>query len=91
MGDKKAEECASCILGISYYERGDFKSAITLLQRSLKIAKEIRNKDGEGKACGNLGNVYYRLGDVEKAIDYHESDLKIAKELGDKAGKTCLG
>ena len=58
-----------------------------MLQRSLKIAKEIGDKDGEVKACGILGNVYYRLGDVEKAIDYHESDLKIAKELGDKAGE----
>ena len=52
----------------------------------LKIAKEVGDKHGEGKAYGNLGNAYRFLGDFKKAIEYHNLHLKIAKEVGDKHG-----
>ena len=53
----------------------------------MKIAKEIGDWAGEGKAYGNLGNAYLSLGDYQKAIDYHEKRLKIAKEIGDRIGE----
>jgi len=53
----------------------------------LKIAKEIGDRAGEGRAYGNLGNTYRSLGDYQKAIDYHEKHLKIAKQIGDQAGE----
>ena len=53
----------------------------------MKIAKEIGDKAGEGRAYGNLGNVYQSLGDYQRAIEYQEKHLKIAKEIGDRAGK----
>ena len=51
----------------------------------MKIAKEIGDRAGEGRAYGNLGNVYRLLGDYQKAIEYHERDLEIAKRIGDRA------
>ena len=53
----------------------------------MKIAKEIGDRDGEGKAYGNLGAAYQALGDYQKAIEYLEKNLKIAKEIGDRAGE----
>ena len=53
----------------------------------MKIAKEIGDRAGEGRAYGNLGNAYHSLGDYQKAIEYHEKHLKIAKEIGDRAGE----
>ena len=53
----------------------------------MKIAKEIGDRAGEGRAYGNLGNAYDSLGDYQKAIEYHEKHLKIAKEIGDRAGE----
>ena len=53
----------------------------------MKIAIEIGNRDGEGKAHGNLGNAYQLLGDYRKAIEYYEKHLKIAIELGDRGGE----
>ena len=47
----------------------------------MKIAKEIGDRAGEGRAYGNLGNAYQSLGDYQKAIEYHEKHLKIAKEM----------
>ena len=53
----------------------------------MKIAKEIGDRAGEGRAYGNLGNAYQLLGDYQKAIEHHEKRLKIAKEIGDRARK----
>ncbi|XP_078380266.1 uncharacterized protein LOC144663227 [Oculina patagonica] len=74
-------------LGIGYYSLRDIKRAIKCHERDLKIAREVGDTAGEGRAYGNLGNVYDSLGDFKKAIEYHERHLKIAKEVGDTAGK----
>ena len=57
------------------------------MKNDLKIAKEIGDRAGEGRAYGNLGNAYQSLGDYRKAIEHHEIGLKIAKEIGDRAGE----
>ena len=51
----------------------------------MKIALEIGDRCGEGRAYGNLGKSYQSLGDYQKAIDYHDTRLKIAIEIGDRA------
>ena len=61
--------------------------AIQYHEKHLKIAKEIGDRAGEGRAYGNLGLAYQSLGDYQKAIEYHEKRLKIAKESGDRAGE----
>ena len=53
----------------------------------MKIAIEIDDRTGEGRAYGNLGNAFGSLGDFRKAIDYHEKHLETAKEIGDRAGQ----
>ena len=53
----------------------------------MKIAIEIGDRGGEGRAYGNLGNAYDSLGAYRKAIEYHEKDLKIAIEICDWGGE----
>ena len=53
----------------------------------MKIAREIGDRGGEGRAYGGLGNAYQSLGDYRKAIEYHEKHLKIAREIGDRGGE----
>ena len=53
----------------------------------MKIAKEISDRVGEGRAYENLGNAYFSLGNFRKAIEYYEKDLKIAIGIGDRAGE----
>ena len=37
----------------------------------MKIAIEIGDRGGEGRACGNLRDAYQSLGDHQRAIEYH--------------------
>ena len=53
----------------------------------MKIAIEIGDRAGEGRAHGNLGHDYYSLGHFRKAIECHENDLQIAVEIDDRAGR----
>ena len=62
----------------------DFENAIHFLELSLKIAKQLGVKSGEGSSYGNLGIVHQKLGDFEKPIEYYELQLKIAKQVGDR-------
>ena len=55
---------------------GDFPKAIEYHEKLLKIAIEIGDRAGEGRAYGNLGIAYGSLGDIRKAIEYHEKRLE---------------
>lgn len=63
-----------------------FKKAIEHHKRDLKIAEEVSNKAGEGRAYANLGVGCSSLGDFKKAIERHENH-PIPEEMGDKAGE----
>ena len=56
-------------------------------EQSLKSAKDVGDRKGEGEAYRNLGNIFYSIAEFQKAIDYHEQYLMITKEVGDKAGE----
>ena len=53
----------------------------------MKIALEIGDRNGQGRAYGNVGNAYQSMGDYRKAIEYQEKRLKIATEIGDQEGE----
>ena len=57
------------------------KNPLSTMRNDLKIAIEIGDRGGEGRAYGNLGCAYWSLGDYRKSIQYHEKDLKIAIEI----------
>ena len=71
-------------LGNAYYSLGDFEKAIAYHNLHLKIAQEVGDKQGEGKAYGNVGGVYQTMGDFIKAKKSYNLVLKIAKEIEDK-------
>ena len=53
----------------------------------LSIAKELGDRDGEGRAYGNLGTAYQSLGDFKQAIVYHNQYLSICNETEDPIGQ----
>ncbi|PSB15848.1 hypothetical protein C7B65_23450, partial [Phormidesmis priestleyi ULC007] len=56
-------------------------------EQRLAIAREIKDRLGEGRSLGNLGIAYYSLGNYAKAIEYHEQRLAIAREIKDRLGE----
>ena len=47
---------------------GDYRKSIECHEKHLKIAKEIDDRGGEGRANGNLGNSYQSLRHSQKSI-----------------------
>jgi tetratricopeptide (TPR) repeat protein len=74
-------------LGTCYSSLGDYRRAIDHYEKSLAIAREIGDRQGEGTALGNLGTCYSSLGDYRRAIDHYEKSLAIAREIGDRQGE----
>ncbi|XP_044169809.1 tetratricopeptide repeat protein 28-like [Acropora millepora] len=74
-------------LGNVYILHDDFRKVIEQYEKHLKIAIEISDRAGEGRAYAKLGNAYYFVGDFRKAIEYYEKYLKIAKEIGNRPGE----
>ena len=79
--------CCDKIEGNASQGLRDFNKAIEYDEQHLEIAKEVGDKDGEGRAYGRLGFAYCNLGDFQKAIQYNERHLKIAKVVENKAGE----
>ena len=81
-GDKNREGYVYSLLGSTYLSLGE--KAIGFHPQgpqALGIAKEVKNKDLEGKA----------VGDFKQAAEFYQQALSIAKKVGDRVteGTTC--
>ncbi len=63
------------------------REQIEWLNTQLAAARQLRNRQAEGAALGNLGLAYAELGEMRQAIGYYEKALLIAQEIGDRRGE----
>ena len=68
-------------MGLAHNALGNYAKAIEYYEQHLVIAREIKDREGEGSALGNLGLAHNALGNYARAIDYQEQSLAIAREL----------
>nr|WP_199302856.1 CHAT domain-containing tetratricopeptide repeat protein [Coleofasciculus sp. FACHB-SPT9] len=73
--------------GKEQYLTSQFEAALQFWQQALSLYREIQDRQGEGKALGNIGLAYYNLGDYAKAIEYQQQSLAIAREIKDRQGE----
>ena len=71
-------------LGLAYLYQGQYPEAIELFQQSLAIAREIGDRNSEGKSLANLGLAYFQQGQYPEAIELFQQSLAIAREIGDR-------
>ncbi|MEH2151736.1 tetratricopeptide repeat protein, partial [Nostoc sp.] len=71
-------------LGNAYLLLGQYQQAIEFHQQCLNIAREIGDRNTQGKSLANLGNAYNSLGQYERAIEFFQQSLDIAREIGDR-------
>ncbi len=63
------------------------RERIRWLEAQLAAARQLKRRDGEGTALGNLGMAWSDLGGTRKAIEFFEQSLAIAREIGDRRGE----
>lgn len=74
-------------IGLSYFDIGRYDVALHYYELSLRLARDLWHRAGEGVALGNMGIVYKNIGRYEQALDYHKQDLVIARELKNREGE----
>lgn len=84
LSDPNMEAWSVGDLGTAYRNMGQVQKAISCYERALKLAREIKNRQGEGTWLGNLGNCHFNLGQIARAIDYYEQALAIARDSSDQ-------
>ncbi|GAX40949.1 TPR repeat-containing protein [Tolypothrix sp. NIES-4075] len=70
--------------GIQQFQISQFEAALKSWQQALIIYREIKDRQSEGKALGNLGIAYGSLGNHAKEIEYEQQWLAIAREIKDR-------
>jgi tetratricopeptide (TPR) repeat protein len=65
--------------------QGDYASARSLQEESMKIRRELGDRQGIAQSLNNLGNVAYRQGDYASACSLQEEALIINRQLGNRS------
>ncbi len=66
------------------------EKALEYHEQALAIAREIRDRRGEGAALCNIGSIYRNMGDDLRAIEFYEQHLTIAENIGDRRGEGAV-
>ena len=89
---RKAEADRLLKQGVEQFQTSQFQPALQSWQQAVIVYREIKDRQGEGKALANLGLAYSNLGDYTKAIEYAQQHLAIAREIKDRQSEgTALG
>ncbi|MFM7601748.1 MAG: tetratricopeptide repeat protein, partial [Pseudanabaena sp.] len=68
--DRQAEADRLFNQGRQQFQISQFEAAFQSWQQALTIYREIKDRQGEGAALGNLGIAYNFLGKYDKAIEF---------------------
>ena len=68
-------------LGCCYESMGQYGKAIELHEEHKKIAEEVGDRAGVGRACGNLCRCYAQDGKFDQALTYGNQRYQISREL----------
>jgi len=65
-------------------QQGKSQEAIKTLQQVLAIAREFKDRQGEGITLNQIGLVYDRISQPQEALKYFNQALPILQEVGDR-------
>lgn len=77
-------------IGYVHHVKGDYLTALTYYDKSLKIAEELGVKKEIALMLNNIGSVYTNQGDQVKALEYYNRSLIIEQEIGGKKAMMYL-
>ena len=67
ISSKKKEADRLLNQGTELFQGSQFEEALKSWQQALKLYREIKDRQGEGNALGNLGSAYITLGNYPKS------------------------
>ncbi|MBD2014719.1 CHAT domain-containing protein [Microcoleus sp. FACHB-53] len=73
--------------GITQYQQGKLDAAIQSWQQALKIYQQLKERQGEATALGNLGAAYLATGNYKQAIASLQPLIPITQALSDRNGE----
>jgi tetratricopeptide (TPR) repeat protein len=65
-------------------QHNDLEDARSGLKQAVELARQMGDRDAEGRHLGNLALIEYRSGAVDAALDCFQAALAIAREQGDR-------
>ena len=68
------------------WSQADYTAARALLEESLRLHKELGDRQGTADVLHNLGRVAENQGDYQEARTLYEESLRLHRELGNKLG-----
>ncbi len=74
-------------LGIGQHKRGQFQSALELLQEALAIYQELGDRSNVANSLKSLGDTYFSLGQYQQSLEFYQQSLLIRQALRDRQGE----
>src|ERR1035437_2066524 len=71
-------------MGIIFFNKGNYSSALQNYLADLKIREEIKDKEGIAGSYTNIGSVNEKQGNISEALMCFSKALKIYQEIGHK-------
>jgi non-specific serine/threonine protein kinase len=72
--------------GVLAMLQDDNAQAVTLLETSLALYRDLGDRQGLASALNGLGNVAIEMGDYARAAARHSESLALRREIGDRHG-----
>ncbi|GFK92244.1 Regulatory protein AfsR [Fundidesulfovibrio magnetotacticus] len=73
-------------MGNVHWSLGQYAKAQERQEQTLALARELKDRSGEGNALINLGNIANYRSDHDTALGFYTQALAVKRELGDKHG-----
>ena len=83
-------ESLNWLAAYAYYQEGDLETAVTFLERSLTIHREMNNAHSLANGLVNLGIIYAHRGGAEKAQHVLKEALQIYKQINALRGMAAV-
>jgi adenylate cyclase len=89
--NQKLWEAKACnTLGVAYYIKSNYATAIEWHQQCFAIWKELDNKAGMASSYNNLGNIYLEKSDYVSALQSYQKGLDLIESTNKQKAGTYL-
>jgi tetratricopeptide (TPR) repeat protein len=84
------EERAKGTLGLTYWEQGQYSSALEIFYERLLTQEKHKDTSSIARLYNNIANIYFEQNLLEKAKTNYEEAYKLAVVMGSKFGQCLL-